>query len=349
MSGAGRVYLRGKWWWISYFRHAREYRQSAHTQSEQVAHRLLVRKMREFRPAAEERLTIDDLLSALRDDYDLRGRRAMQVILRTDSPRIRAAFRDIRLVDLKADKIRSWMRQLRAEGLADATINGYLTLVRRGFRLLLQADAISREPYIKLLPLNNARQGFIEPADFEQIVERLPAAFRDPMRFLYLSGWRVGEMMQLLWREIDTSAATWAIRLPPEKTKTRKARTLPLGAALRELIERQPRTVACPHVFQYRGRKIGRKKLWMAWTAAAADAGFHGVIVHDLRRSAVRNMVRAGIPERVAMEFTGHTSRAIFDRYHIVNSTDMLEAQERLDAWAAAAPESKVRVIKERS
>ena len=66
-------------------------------------------------------------------------------------------------------------------------------------------------------------------------------------------------------------------------------------------------------------------------------AGCPGRIPHDFRRTAVRNLVRAGVPERVAMQLTGHKTRAIFERYNITSPNDLREAAQRLDAYALAA------------
>ena len=71
-----------------------------------------------------------------------------------------------------------------------------------------------------------------------------------------------------------------------------------------------------------------------AWRVAA---GCPGRILHDFRRTAVRNLVRAGIPERVAMQMTGHKTRAVFERYNIVSSGDLRDAAQRLDRFASGA------------
>jgi integrase len=93
--------------------------------------------------------------------------------------------------------------------------------------------------------------------------------------------------------------------------------------------ERHASGSACPWLFPYKGQRLMRIK--RTWPTACKQAGLVGKIPHDFRRTAVRNMVRAGIPERVAMQMTGHKTRSVFDRYHIVSDGDLQEAAKRLD------------------
>src|SRR5215475_4194659 len=83
------------------------------------------------------------------------------------------------------------------------------------------------------------------------------------------------------------------------------------------------------HVFHDHGQRI--VNYYKRWHRACQEASLSGKIPHDFRRTAVRNMVLAGIPERVAMQMAGHKTRSIFDRYHIVSDGDLQEAAKRLE------------------
>ena len=140
------------------------------------------------------------------------------------------------------------------------------------------------------------------------------------------------------------------VRLNPGTTKNDEGRVFPFTRALRRVLDEQQQVAVKLHqehgtlvryVFCYtRGQKTGQRitesGFNKAWRKARVAAGCPGRIPHDFRRTAVRTLVRAGVPERVAMQLTGHKTRAIFERYNITSPGDLREAAQRLDAYAAA-------------
>ncbi len=180
--------------------------------------------------------------------------------------------------------------------------------------------------------------------DFEAVVAHLPAELQDVARFGYLTGWRKGEILTLTWADVDRAGAM--IRLRPEHAKNGRGRALAIEGALAPLLERrwQARLVPGPAgtsrvaelVFHRHGRPIVDFR--KAWAGACTAAGVTGRLFHDLRRTAVRNLLRAGVPERVAMDVSGHRTRAMLDRYAITSEADLRAAMERQTAYVNALP-----------
>jgi integrase len=137
--------------------------------------------------------------------------------------------------------------------------------------------------------------------------------------FLYYCGVRVGEAVQIQWSQVDLAGAL--IRLEVEQTKTNEARTVPSPDVLVDVLKR---------VKKKKGLVFTSNGLRDDWTKATEAAGLSGLLVHDLRRSAIRNLIKAGVPEKVAMAISGHKTRSVFDRYHIVDTTDVTNAMTRL-------------------
>ena len=154
---------------------------------------------------------------------------------------------------------------------------------------MLKAGDISAIPaVIELLQGENVRKGFISAGRVCTVLQNIPDAdARDLVAFLYNSGWRSGEGKSLEWSEVDLK--TNMIRLPAEKSKSKKPRNLPIIGALMEIIQRriEVRRLDCPYVFHRRGKQIASFR--KAFKAAAVAAGIEGLVPHDMRRSAVRN------------------------------------------------------------
>jgi integrase len=342
MSSLGRVFRRGKFYWIAYYIPGVENRESSSSPREADAKRLLKKRLAEigqgiFTGSQEERVLMEELLNALEADYQLRDGRALGQFRAHLRP-IRQAFGPYRAIDVTEAPIDLYVTNRLAGGKKAATVNRETQLLGQAFRLAVHRRVLTRTPYIRRLPERNVRQGFFDRAEFEAVVAHLPDYLKDFARFGYLSGWRKGEIARLEWRDVDRHAQV--IRLRPEVSKTHDGRVLVLDGELWALIERRwvVQGLATPEgdrlvrwVFHRKGYPIG--DIRKAWKTACRKAGVPDRLFHDLRRTSVRNMVRAGVPERVAMEVSGHRTRNIFDRYNIVNEEDLREAIRRTQAY----------------
>src|SRR5208337_4667969 len=230
---------------------------------------------------------------------------------------------------------------------ARATVNRELAALKRAFTLAVRARKVSEAPHIAIPREDNARQGFLTHAEFERLHAALPDDLKDVVEFLYLSGWRVGEARSLEWRDVDVEQMV--VRLRIENSKTKKPRVLPLRGELAEIIQRAKATRSpdCSFVFRRDGHALGLFR--KSWASACKAAGLGHILVHDLRRAAVRNLVRAGVPDTTAMSITGHKTRSIFDRYNITSERDQALAIEQVGVYLAARPKTASNVVPLRS
>ena len=329
-------------------------RESAHSIKRSDAEALLKARLQEIgrgivNPTTENRVTMVDLFDALEADYKINGRRSADT-LRFRLATLRDAFSDFKALEVNAARIARYVSVRLDDKAAPATINRELAALRRAFRIGIEQERITRVPRIVMLKENNARQGFLEPADFDRVTSQLPEHLQDTARFAYLTGWRRGEITSLLWSDVNRAAGT--ITLRRERSKNGDARMLPLTAALAALIERRWKArqdsataggTLTPLVFHRDGGRLVdfRKR----WRAACRAAGVGHILFHDLRRSAVRNLDRAGVSESVAMQITGHRTNSVYRRYRIVDEADLRAALERTAAATAQAPAAHAVVV----
>ena len=180
---------------------------------------------------------------------------------------------------------------------------------------------------------NPPRQGFFEHPEYLAVRVHLKAPWQDILDVAYYSGWRKQEILGLTWEEIDMAGGV--IRLSPARSKTLVGRILPISPPIAEALARRRarRDPDSPLVFHRDGIPVRRWRT--AWRTACQAAGVPTRFLHDCRRTAARNLIRANVPERVAMLLTGHKSRAIFDRYNIIHEQELLDAGDQLVAYLA--------------
>lgn len=230
-------------------------------------------------------------------------------------------------------------------GPSNGQLNRELTTLKRIFTLAVQDGKLLRKPHVPLLAEDNVRTGFFEAEQFESMVKHLPEDIRPVMRFAYITGWRLAnEVLPLEWRNVDF--ASGEIRLDSGKTKNKDGRVFIMTDDLRALLrglqeanlllKRQGHIVAKVFVRMVAKGRGGDKEprpilsCNKAFAKACRASGQPGRIPHDLRRTAVRNMVRRGVSERVAMRLTGHKTRSVFERYNIVSDGDLAQAAVQL-------------------
>lgn len=249
------------------------------------------------------------------------------------------------VLDIGTDTARAFVRKRQAEGVGNAVINRSLACLRRMLRIAFNENKIPTMPKINFLKEPPARKGFVELGSFEMLAKMLPTHLRAYVTFLYHCGGRSGEAKLIEWPQVDLNARL--IRLEDDQTKNSEARTVPLPAVLVMLLQEiEPRT----------GRVLDTTNLRKEWAKACAACGlgriikvegkpdprYEGLTLHDLRRSAARNLLQAGVPETVIMKIGGWKTRSVFDRYAVASTADLTTAMQKWETASLQMGKDKV-------
>jgi len=349
----GMTYQRGNVWWIKYYRNGKHYRETTRSSQEADAKRLLKKREGEISEGKLpgiyfDKVRFDELAKGFLRDYEINQKRSLnraQLSVR----HLEAFFGGMRIPDITTPRIQAYIEKRIGQDAANATINRELAALKRMLQMGAQQTPpqVNRVPHIPMLKEDNVRKGFFEYDAFLALREALPDYLKGFATFAYKTGWRVSEIQKLTWAQVDLEQGI--ARAEVGETKNKEGRTVYLDEELKEIFHRQWEArkesgKLTPYVFPNKKGKDRIRNFCGAWESGCKAAGLWGFDeekgkeaptrkFHDFRRTAVRDMSRAGVPDRVTMMITGHKTRSVFDRYNIVSDGDLRMAAAKREAY----------------
>jgi integrase len=331
-NGAGSIFKRGSIFWVQVYVDGHRIMESSKSTRKSDAvvlrNRLLGRKDR-GEAVDGGRVLIGELL----DDLLQTGKHKATTLYVWDKVienSVRPYFGNIKASRLSTDMMERYRAHRRDEGRTDTTVNRELALVRMALNLGRKRTPpkVTRMPHFPMVTETNIRKGFLTDPQYARLRDELPQELKALFVSAFFTGIRKSELLTLRWRQVDFDGQI--ITLDHGETKNKEARSVPIVPGdMRDLLLAAQN--ACPDsawVFNRAGIRI--KDFRVAWTDACKRAEIPDLRFHDLRRTAVRNMRRAGIPQVVRMKISGHKTDSMERRYNIVDSEDLNNARELL-------------------
>jgi len=286
-----------------------------------------------------QRITVAELFQAVVTDYR-NNEKTIEWVERVWKLHLEPFFGNMRAVNVGTDQLASYISRRKDEKAANGTINRELALLRRAFTLGYKSRPRKVSFLLDLseymLEENNIRTGFVDEAQYRVLADKAAGQLwlRTMLALGYTYGFRKAELLNMRASQVDLLART--IRLNPGETKNGEGRTVTLTESCYVLVLEMAKGKQPEDFLITRASGEPVRDFRGAWDVLTGAAKLPGLLFHDLRRSAVRNMVRRGVTERVAMRISGHKSRSVFDRYNIVSESDLADAALKVEQGGKA-------------
>jgi integrase len=302
-----------------------------------------------------EKVTVDELYADLLADYRDNGHAVAWAESVWDL-HLKPFFGGMRASRVGTTQLGGYVEKRKGEGAARSTINRELALLRRAFSIgcnEAEPQKVAKVPRFGRFIVSeegNERKGFVEESQYRKLADAAGGQLwlRTLLALAYTFGFRRGELLGnpkrgtegMRCKQVDLLNNT--VSLYSGETKNGEGRTVALTEECRKLVT-ELRRGKQPEDFLFT-RANGEVVLDFraTWDSLTAAAGVPGLLFHDLRRSAVRNMVRRGVPQKTAREISGHKTDAVFSRYNIVSGADIADAARKIEEGAKAALQGSI-------
>lgn len=312
----------------------------------------------EFEPSTKENIRIEEIVADYIKEIKLNGHKSASIAEKVLNKLLKAPeFSSRKVATLVTADFKRYRDRLTKKGASHATVNYHFACVRAALNLETKQtpSRVGKVPFIPMVRVKNAREGFLEYPDHYTLLDCLPLSLKALFAVGFHSGCRLGEVVRMRWSDVNWTNRV--VRLPDSKNG--RKRNLPFWGGIEEHLKKQKvyrdeHHPECEHLFFWMAEDVGIshggvriapgtpiqdfRATWQAAVKAACDKNKcirPDLLFHDLRRSAIRVMVQeAGIPESQAMLISGHETRSMLERYNIVSLKNVQDAGAKLDEWS---------------
>jgi integrase len=345
--GQGSIYERNGLWWCDYSVDGVRKRESCQTANRDEALAYLHRKQGKLASGellTPDRVSVRDLLKLLLEDYEVRKVAQGYIATLKVNAILLPKIGDIKAAKLSSARIKEYI-EARLKIVKPGTVNRELGLLHRAFQIGYNQDPplVARVPHFPRLTEDEPRKGFLKPELYQKLLFELPEVLRLLFVIAYHVGLRKGALLRIKWAQVDLKANTIWMEGRKSNRKPEPV-AVPIYGDMAKFIEMQPRT--SEYLFARGSKPI--RDFRESWDLACQRAGVPELLFHDLRRTAVRNLRRAGVPETVIMKITGHRTRSVFERYNITDETDTQEAGRKAEVFLAREHEEVAQITSQK-
>jgi len=335
-------------WYLTYYDLAgKQHCETSGSRYKSQAQKILTNRLEAIRtgnlPLAEiRRVKYEDIRACLVEDYRASGKLTEESdgIFTVSGHRnffkqLDDFFAGMPVLAITTDVLREFVAKRMADGITGPTCNRNLAVLRRMFYLAQREGKIQHVPYFPMQKESPARTGFVERPAFEKLRAAMPVNLHPALTFAYETGCRIGVLDRIVWEWVDLDRKE--IRIPSGIVKNREPLTLPLSVELTGMLKK----------LFHSGRVFDTTNFRKEWNKGCVAAGlgvktgdawfeYRGLIPHDLRRSAVRNLINSGVGQSTAMKITGHKTTSVFERYNIIQTAQLHDAVAKVSSYNAS-------------
>jgi integrase len=245
--------------------------------------------------------------------------------------RIQKVFGDKELNTITRQQIQSFHTSLLEEGLAPASCDHHIKLIRQSLNLAVEWDRLEKNPASKvpLFNVDNKVEHYLDDVQLEKLLAVLRS--KDNPRsvclialFLLSTGARLNEALKATWGQIDRQTRVW--RIPASVSKSRKIRVVPLNDSALEVLAELDTEGKFENLFVNHLTGKPYTTIMKVWSRLRVKAGLPQLRIHDLRHQYASFLVNAGRSLYEVQQVLGHSDPSVTQRYAHLSTKSLQDA-----------------------